>query len=272
MSGAAEVLSRARPTADDLGSSLSDLLRDPDELTRVTAARALYKIGQPSQAALRCLIEALRGKDRWVRDSAARTVAEIGSPAAEAVMALLEAALDRSNWSPDSLLVEALAALDVTAIPALIANLGHPEWKLRATVAWALGRIGPCAVEVVPALIDALQDQNRDVRAAAAWALGKIGPGAETSVPALIHTLRDAAHGVIEADKFRRSKERDPNPNYGESHVGQAAHNALKTLTGKDFGPPAWASSTEIEEALSAWDAWWQSQPQSGSKDEAGTR
>jgi hypothetical protein len=42
-----------------------------------------------------------------------------------------------------------------------------------------------------------------------------------------------------------------------DNHVSRAAYAALKSLSGKDFGPPKDASRTERAEATAAWKAWW---------------
>jgi hypothetical protein len=46
-----------------------------------------------------------------------------------------------------------------------------------------------------------------------------------------------------------------------ETEVARAAHRALKSLTGEDFGPPAEATPAERTRAAAAWKAWWHKQP-----------
>ncbi len=46
-----------------------------------------------------------------------------------------------------------------------------------------------------------------------------------------------------------------------EPAVARAAHVALKSLTGKDFGPAPGASEAEKGRAVRAWKAWWDQQP-----------
>ena len=41
-----------------------------------------------------------------------------------------------------------------------------------------------------------------------------------------------------------------------DSKVGEAAHQALRRLTGEDFGPPASASEQQRDAAAAKWDAW----------------
>jgi hypothetical protein len=45
-----------------------------------------------------------------------------------------------------------------------------------------------------------------------------------------------------------------------ETTVARAAYAALKSLTGKDFGPSAEADRTEQRKAVAAWRAWWSTQ------------
>jgi hypothetical protein len=45
-----------------------------------------------------------------------------------------------------------------------------------------------------------------------------------------------------------------------DSEVGEVAHQALRRLTGEDFGPPAYASEQEREAAAAKWDAWFHRQ------------
>ena len=42
-----------------------------------------------------------------------------------------------------------------------------------------------------------------------------------------------------------------------DSEIGEAAHQALRRLTGEDFGPPAGAPEQERDAAAAKWDAWY---------------
>jgi hypothetical protein len=48
--------------------------------------------------------------------------------------------------------------------------------------------------------------------------------------------------------------------------VSQAAHEALRALTGQDLGPAPGADAARIEAAAAAWLRWWQSQPRAVSE------
>jgi HEAT repeat protein len=82
------------------------------------------------------------------------------------------------------------------AVPALAAALKDEVCRVREYSAWALGQLGPEAVEAVPMLMEALKDEDAEVRTESAGALGRIGPAAEAAVPALLEALKDPDEGV----------------------------------------------------------------------------
>lgn len=86
---------------------------------------------------------------------------------------------------------DALVALGVRSVRALMKGLSHPEAKIRRTICDLLGKIGPEAQGAVPALIGALRDETALVRAGAAEALGKIGPGSMSASSDLAERLTD---------------------------------------------------------------------------------
>jgi hypothetical protein len=77
-----------------------------------------------------------------------------------------------------------------------------------------------------------LEDDNAEVRRAAALAVAMKEDKAH--VERLIELLDDR-----------------------QASVGRAAHAALKSLSGADFGPPADASQEDRKKAITAWRAWW---------------
>jgi HEAT repeat protein len=81
-----------------------------------------------------------------------------------------------------------------------------------------------------------LGDPNLEIRIAAARACAT--KGSKSLVPQLIPLLRDTRGGVAEA-----------------------AHQALKELSGQDFGPKANASREERMQASRQWTDWWNKQP-----------
>ena len=70
-------------------------------------------------------------------------------------------------------------------------ELDSQDLAVRWYATYALGRIGPGAVEALPALQRVLSnlDEHEYVRGGAAWALGRMGPKAAPAVPLLVRTL-----------------------------------------------------------------------------------
>jgi len=91
---------------------------------------------------------------------------------------------------------QALAAFDRRAVAALAGALGDGEYKVRASAAEALVKIGPGPV--VPSMIEALRSAEAGARANAAVVLGAFGPAAKPAIPALARALRDANPRVRE--------------------------------------------------------------------------
>jgi hypothetical protein len=114
---------------------------------------------------------------------------------------------------------EALAG----AIPLL---KGGIKARARAALAERLTRMS------AGTLRDKLKDENLEIRRAAALACAR--KKAKAHVPDLIALLEDP-----------------------ELPVALAAHQALKELTGKDFGPEPDASRAERKAAVAEWKAWW---------------
>jgi hypothetical protein len=133
-----------------------------------------------------------------------------------------EKLLDKLKESKGVVYTEALAG----SIPLL-----QGEIKARARAALA-GRLIRMSAET---LRDKLKDDNLEVRRAAALACAR--KKSRAHVPDLIEVLGDA-----------------------ELPVALAAHQALKDLTGKDFGPDADATRAERKAAVAQWKAWWKKQ------------
>jgi hypothetical protein len=93
-------------------------------------------------------------------------------------------------------------------------------------------RLARLPAEGVAAL---LEDKGAAWRQAAAQACALQRRRAH--VPALIGLLRD-----------------------DDEDVAQAAHRALRSLTGRDFGPAAGALESQRDRAVAAWRAWWDKQ------------
>jgi HEAT repeat protein len=115
-------------------------------------------------------------------------------PAVPALRALLRAG---ENASVSPVNAEAVVELLMMMTKAMSGEF-QPRMKLaliRASVAEALGTIGPKAHEAVPELIPLLQDILWPIRIKAADALGRIGPFAREALPALETAAKDEIFG-----------------------------------------------------------------------------
>jgi hypothetical protein len=105
-----------------------------------------------------------------------------------------------------------------------------PQQLLRRALRYRLTKLS------AEKLDNCLKDDDGEIRRAAADACGLCKEKA--NVPALVAALKDK-----------------------EAAVSQTAHEALRSLTGQDFGPPPHADAARIEAAVASWLRWWQSQP-----------
>ena len=107
---------------------------------------------------------------------------------------------DALKWmetSPAKEAADTLGEIGDAAVPGLIRELQHADWRVRKFAAYGLGEAEPRIerAEAVAALADRLVDAHVDVRDQSAWALGEIEDAA--AVPALSETLhKDAEHRV----------------------------------------------------------------------------
>jgi HEAT repeat protein len=92
----------------------------------------------------------------------------------------------------------------VEAIPLLnqqlhdFAGSEHRNLEIRYHAAWALARVDYLGEEVIPALIGTLEDEDSDVRAMAAENLGYIGKGNRQVIEAL-EEMRKDLHPIVGA-------------------------------------------------------------------------
>ncbi len=133
-----------------------------------------------------------------------------------------EALLEKLREGKGAAHTQALAA----AIPQLT---GATKTKAREALAKRLARMTDATLR------DKLQDEDLEIRRAAALACAV--KDEKEFVPDLIKLLNDP-----------------------EPPVHRAAHAALTTLTGKDFGPSADASRAERVQAIDKWNKWWAKQ------------
>jgi HEAT repeat protein len=196
----------------------------------MTAAGAAAQPAMPRASApavpqpLRGFVDRLYSTDPVERAEAACQIGRRHRDAAPAIPILLtmlhdDAAVSRiecnmSDWmrrqanlSPDQLrwmetspakeAAETLGEIGDAAIPGLIRELQHADWKVRKFAAYGLGEAEPELerAQAVAALTERLVDSSADVREQSAWALGEIEDAA--AVAALSEALqRDADRRV----------------------------------------------------------------------------
>ena len=138
------------------------------------------------------LIDKLENGDISERDIAAGAVGRIGEPAQAAVPALIRVLEDEIAWTRRNATVEPSSSDQ--------GPKGLPEAfrreMVRCAVTWALGQIGPPAIDAVPVLLLALKDPDRVVRSNAAKSLGQIGKQDIALLPDLIRAMNDESWGV----------------------------------------------------------------------------
>lgn len=131
--------------------------------------------------------------DSLVRHRAIEAFAHDAGRSPAAARALLAVLATEREAHVHATIADALGLLGpdaVDAVPALIGLLDDEHEIVRTRAVSALGRIGATSPRVVPALARALRDPDHDTRAAAADALGAMGPAARAAVPGLIQIVR----------------------------------------------------------------------------------
>ena len=142
-------------------SQLTAGLSATDPQTRLTSAEALATMGEAAAPACLQLLEAVGDDDQRVREAATAALEGMGPPPVDSVAALAE-------------------------------KLSHPDASIAYWAATLLGRLESRAAPAAPSLsiVVANSDASMEVRQRAAWALGCMGPAAIES----LDSLRSAAH------------------------------------------------------------------------------
>ncbi|WP_199624663.1 HEAT repeat domain-containing protein [Paenibacillus alkalitolerans] len=155
-----------------------------------TALNAAYELACRGTGAVNRLLEALRHENIRVSRLAAYGLSVSGE---EAVNGLISA-LDDTRTETVCHAAFALGELRhaaASAMPKLIALLGHPSELVRRTVTEAVSIIREPADEAVNGLIRALQDSDVQVRFMAGLSLTRFGAAAAAAVPYLEKALDD---------------------------------------------------------------------------------
>jgi HEAT repeat protein len=179
-------LGRIGPQAKRAVPALVRLLEDDDSGVRVNAAAALWQIARDPRG-IDALEEAIRQGTYTEPYKAAVALGRLG-PDAETAVPVLIAALGHADEDVRRASARALGQIGPAAIPAVQQALAAPQEPVRRYAVQALGWIGPPAL---PALIEALDNNDAPVRASAARELGRLGPEASAARPALVEAVDD---------------------------------------------------------------------------------
>jgi HEAT repeat protein len=212
---------RAAPLPESVLPAVVEALADAE--TRKGAGKALVRTGAAACPFL------LKARDTTARVHAACVLGRIGAPALPGLVDALARGGDEAR-----LAAAGLAAMGSLALPLLLRASEHADppvrleaakglerWRGRAPrsaddlarllassfpearrgAAWALGAIGPGALEALSALTLVIEnrDESQDLRTAAIRAVGSIGPEAGPAVPALVACLEDPSAPVRRA-------------------------------------------------------------------------
>jgi HEAT repeat protein len=147
MIGASEEQQESAPT--DGTALLAQFLSDPDDGLRLEAARALGKLGPGAAVAVPGLTAALKERNLKLRLAAATALGSIGAAAAPAIPALAKA-MTAAHLVLARLAAQALSRIGRPAVATLVDLLHSRDPYVRREAAWALGEIGPAAVDRAP--------------------------------------------------------------------------------------------------------------------------
>jgi HEAT repeat protein len=177
---AATALGALGPAATTAVPILGQTLFDRHVVVRTAAAIALGKLGAVAKPALPELVKALGDEQAVVQQAVAQALTLLDPCWTEsegvkaAAPGLIEKLLDPSDQVRKGTMM-ALGRLGATAVPGLVAALGHEDRIMRQRAAEALGSLGSVAHEATPTLRQALEDSHVWVRDAAKRALERIG-------------------------------------------------------------------------------------------------
>jgi HEAT repeat protein len=160
--------------------ALAKNLSSDEAATRIAAAEELAKLADGAQPAAVALVHAMGDADGAVRDWALAALESLGPPAAEDTDALVklltDARLNIAYWAATLIGRLGEDADAAKVVPALVQALNeHADLAVRERAAWALGKIGPSAVDALPALKNVAGDPKLRLSRLAREAIDKIG-------------------------------------------------------------------------------------------------
>ena len=162
--------------------------KSSDEDDRKEAIYALSEL--EDDRAMFPIIRALRDESPYVRGAAAEALGT--SDSHKAVIALIQSLMDDDRYVRETA-AEALGHLGEVAIPDLIKNLDHPEWRVRLGCVIAL-RVTTGVLPSLDPVLSLLCDDSLYVRRETVKTLGRIGDA--SVMPYLIQATKDPDAGV----------------------------------------------------------------------------
>jgi hypothetical protein len=210
--GTADLVYRGR----SLGAYVAKL-GTASEDDRPILIRAIGSFGADGASACPQLIAALSDSSSAVREAAAGALVQVGErSSADAVVALAKALSDPNPEVRDlaSIALSSIGPEEALAVPDLVRALSDPVDYVRAPAADALGAMGAKASAAVGPLAAKLLTQDQGfVLASVAYALGDIGPSAKDAIPALKQVLAQRRVGSA-AEEAILKIEGKPVPEY----------------------------------------------------------
>ena len=185
---------------NDYTATLVNLLNDPEFTVRIAAAEAVGNLGLKGTVAVPALVKLLADTETGVqfiaKDSLEKLGILSGLTAKQMIPFINDANLHISKGTRN-----VLVRIGQKSIAPLIEALREKDNKIKATVAYVLGKIGiergsPMMREASDNLIALLKGTDSEVRTAAATALGDIGIEYKESIIALTEALRDPDENV----------------------------------------------------------------------------
>ncbi len=182
-------LATIAPEREETPQILGAVMEEAESYNRSRAIWAMAGLLEKNPAAVPYLDRALEGKDERSRLQAALALCKAGDPTDKAAMVLVRASASDQEGVYEAAR-EGAARLGRDAAPGLARCLSSEDPDLRAAAADLLGRLGAAAETVIPQLRDALRDQEPRVRMAAALALAASGAKDEDTIRALLDSAR----------------------------------------------------------------------------------
>ncbi len=157
--------------------------------------KAIHEVGNGDDPLLvEALVRMLKSKGGVQRRGAVVALASLSPPPKGVVPALVAAMKDQQpvvRRGASNALGRYLGSERETALQALLAAMGDPDFWVRINAGRSLASQGEAAAEAIPPIIRLLRTEDPNLRGQAAEVLGKFGPSAKVAVAALLTALDD---------------------------------------------------------------------------------